>query len=147
MNKLQTVVLIIVVLLMLVLGMFTFLNHDAVAVQNFSATVNRDCAPWDGSAFTVQVPLDDGDVIVISIWQAPDIKLLRKFVFPDDTGQVGNVSLIHPTGLPDQLTGEVWFQSVSEDETVEGRFRLKSERSEYVGRFSAQWTDQLMLCG
>ena len=92
--------------------------------------------------------MDDGDVIDISIWQTPDIKFPKTFSFPDNTGQVGNAILIHQIGLPDPLTGEVWFESVSEGKVVKGRFRLKGERGEvFEGRFAAEWGSQVALCG
>ena len=129
-----------------VLFIVTLQNEESE--QIFPATINRDCAPWDGAAFTVRMPLNDEDVIDISIWQAPDIKFSKTFSFPDNTGQVGNASLIDPAGSYEQLTGEVWFKGVSEGQTVAGGFRLKSERGEvFEGRFAAAWEGQIALCG
>jgi len=61
--------------------------------------------------------------------------------------QVGSAVLIHNT-TPEILVGEVWFEGVSEEEAVEGRFKLKSERGEeFAGRFVAEWDHQIVLCG
>ena len=135
-------------LLILGIAIFTFSMRDQEPTQVFSATVNRDCAPWDGAAFTVQIPWHGGDIINISIWKSPDIKFPTTFSFPDNTGQIGNVILIRPVGLPDPLTGEVWFDSVSEEKVVDGGFRLKGERGDlFEGRFAAEWGSQVALCG
>ena len=146
--KSRTILIISIVLLILGIALFTFFNRDQESAQVFPATINRDCAPWDGSAFTVRIPMDDGTVIDVSIWQAPDIKFSKTFSFPDNTGQVGNAILIHQVGLPEPLTGEVWFEGVSEEKAVEGGFRLKSEGGElFEGRFAAEWGSQIALCG
>lgn len=144
----RTSLLIAISLLILGMALFTFFNRDSQPTQSFSATINRDCAPWDGSAFRVSIPLNGGDILDVSIWQAPEIKFSKTFSFPDATGQVGNASLNHPNGLPEQLTGEVWFEGVSERQTVAGGFRLLGERGEvFEGRFTAEWEDQIALCG
>lgn len=128
------------------IGLFTFLRRDSV--ETFPATVTRDCAPWDGAAFTVRIPLKDGDAIDISIWKAPDIKFSKTFSFPDNTGQIGNAILIHPVSLPEALRGEVQFEGVSEGKVVEGGFRLKSERGGvFIGIFKAEWESLIALCG
>ena len=148
MMKSRTLFYIAIGLLILGIALFTFFNRDQEPAQIFPATINRDCAPWDGSAFTVQIPMADGTVVDISIWQAPDIKFSKTFSFPDNTGQVGNAILTHPIGLPDPLIGEVWFEGVSEGKVAEGGFRLKSERgAEFNGKFIAEWGSQIMLCG
>ncbi|MEP7137104.1 MAG: hypothetical protein ABI904_19420 [Chloroflexota bacterium] len=148
MMKNRTSLFIAIGLLILGTSLFTFFNQKQPPTQVFAATVNRDCAPWDGSAFRVRIQLQGGDVIDVGIWQAPDIKFSKTFSFPDNTGQVGNASLIDPAGSYEQLTGEVWFDSVSEGQTVAGGFRLKGERGEvFEGRFAAEWEGQIAMCG
>jgi len=135
-------------LLILGIVLAVILLRDRQPAQIFPATVNRDCAPWDGSAFTVQIPLKGGNILDVSIWKSPDIKFSKTFSFPDDTGQVGNAILIHPVGLPESMTGDVWFEGVSEGQIVEGGFRLVGERGEsFEGRFVAKWESQIALCG
>jgi len=117
-------------------------------LQIFPATVNRDCAPWDGSAFTVSIPMSDGAIIDISIYQSPDISLPVTFSFPDETMRDGNALLLLPAGLPEQLTGKVWFQHVEQGKPVEGWFSLTSKRGErFKGSFKAEWGDQMAFCG
>jgi len=138
------------VLLLLIFGvlLFTSLAQTQEPVQTFSATVNRDCAPWDGSAFTVKLPLNHGDFIDISIWQAPDIRFAKTFSFPDNTGQFGNAILIHPIGLPELLTGTVTFARVDQSNPVEGELDLMSETGiHFTRKFKAEWNDQMILCG
>ena len=150
MMKSQTRFFIIVGLLTLFLGIafFIFSIQNAEPARGFQGTVSRDCAPWDGGAFTVKIPISSEETIDISIWQTPQISSPSKFSFPDNTMQVGSAVLIHTVTLPEMLTGEVWFEGVSEEKPVEGRFRLKSERGdEFVGRFVAEWDHQIVLCG
>jgi hypothetical protein len=126
---------------------FTSLSNQET-LQVFSASVNRDCAPWDGEAFTVKVSTLDGRELDLSMWQSPEIAVPTRFAFPDETQQVGNALLIPRSGMPEQLTGEVWFQSVSEGKPIEGRFSLTSERGEqFKGKFVAEWEGQRALCG
>jgi hypothetical protein len=148
MMKTRIAVILLSSLVILAALVSFFARDKKEPVQVFQATVNRDCAPWDGSAFTVKIPIEGGEVIDISIWQSPDIKFPKTFSFPDDSGQVGNAILIYQTGLPDVLTGDVWFQSVGEEMPLEGRFKLKTEGGGvYVGQFKAQWENQIALCG
>ena len=148
MTKSQKVLVFAISLLILSVALFTFLRRDHASLQTFSATAHRDCAPWDGAAFTVRVPLNDGTMIDISIWQSPEIVFPKKFSFPDDTGQVGNAILIYPVGLPDVLSGEVAFQRVEAGLPIEGRFNLTSERgARFEGQFHAEWSEQVVMCG
>lgn len=138
-----------ILLLILVFGVtiFAFATPDQEPVQIFPATVNRDCAPWDGSAFKVSVPIEES-VIEISIYQSPEISRPVTFLFPDETMRDGNALLLLPSGFPEQLTGKVWFPRVDEGESVEGRFRLTSETGEqFEGRFIAEWENQTVYCG
>ena len=128
--------------------MFTFSARNQEPAQVLPATVTRDCAPWDGSAFTVVVPMEAGGVINVSIWQAPDIKLPVTFSFPDNTGQVGNASYQLASGEYEQLSGTVFFQRVAEGSQVEGKFELVTETGQrFEGQFKAEWEEQLMMCG
>ncbi len=137
-------------LLVLMIGIawliFSTQNQDPA--QIFPATVNRDCAPWDGAAFTVSIPMSDGTIINISIWQSPDIKLPIMFSFPDETGRVGSALLLPPLGLPGQLTGKVFLWRVDRETAVEGEFDLLTEMGHrYKGNFKAEWGDEVAYCG
>lgn len=148
MLKSRTLFFIVLGLLILGIGSYTFSARNQMPAQIFPATVNRDCAPWDGSAFRVLVQMEAGAVIIISIWQAPDIKFSKTFIFPEDTGQIGNVSLVLANGEYESLSGEVRLEGVSEGKPFAGRFNLKSERGGmYVGQFEAVWDNQIALCG
>jgi hypothetical protein len=124
-----------------------FLQHH-LPTQTHPATIRHDCAPWDGSAFTVQIPWQNGAVIHISIWQSPKIDFPKAFCLPDDTGDVGNAILIHPIGQPEPLTGIVYFPHVDTSSSVEGRFDLKDESGHgFSGLFNAVWQEQKVQCG
>ena len=136
------------IILILDIAWLTYSTRNQKPVQVFSATINRDCAPWDGAAFTVSVPMEDGTSIKISIWQSPDIKHPIKFSLPDETGQIG-VAYI-PTNLNSfqELHGEVSFQRVEEGMPVEGEFSFTAESGEqFNSRFKAEWGNQVVYCG
>jgi hypothetical protein len=148
--KLRVQFFIIVGLLILLLGIarYSFPGRKQELAQIFPAVINRDCAPWDGAAFTVKIPLDPGGSLDISIWQAPDIKFPKSFSFPDETGQVGNAILVPPVGLPEQLTGTVFFTHVDVRDPVEGEFQFLTETGQrFRGQFQAEWDARMVLCG
>ena len=147
-SRTSTYVLLGLLLIALV-GIWLFDRWETQAsAQVFPARVDRDCAPWDGSAFTVSIPLRDGSSISISIYRSPDLKLPSRYSFPDETMNEGNVYLRKPDGSPEQLTGDVWFQRVSEDVPLEGGFRLRSERgARFEGKFLAEWGHEIIYCG
>ena len=146
----RTTLYLLIVLFFIALGgiFFFYSLPKQESAQVFPATVNRDCAPWDGSAFTVQIPISDGMLIDISIWRSPEIKFPVTFSFPDNSGQVGNAILIHPVGLPEPLTGTVFFWRVDQESQVEGGFELRTESGNlFKGKFKAEWSDLFALCG
>jgi len=141
---------LVIVIGLLILGgiMFTVARQSRLPVQVFPATINRDCAPWDGSAFIVSIPMSDGALLNISIWQAPDIHRPVTFSFPDDSSQVGNAGYQAASGEYEQLSGTVFFRSVEEGSQVEGRFELVTEAGRrFEGQFKADWENQFILCG
>jgi hypothetical protein len=140
----------LIVLVILFLGSLFFIGYtrNQEIKPVLSATISRDCAPWDGAAFTITVPMSDSAILDISIWQSPDIRRPISFSFPDETQQIGNTSLLPQFGEPDQLTGQVWLNNVSEGMPVEGRFSLTSESgAQLEAKFVAQWDDQIVYCG
>jgi len=148
MMKSRTFFIIAISLFILGVALFTFFNRDQESSQAFPASVTRDCAPWDGAAFTVRVPMEAGKVISISIWQEPDIKFPVTFSFPDNTGQIGNA---YQRSTPDeygQLSGKVSFSRVNRENPIEGEFELTNEKGEkFIGKFIAEWDDQVVMCG
>jgi len=140
----------LIVLVMLLLGSLFFISYtrNQELKPVLSATISRDCAPWDGGAFTIMIPMSDGTVVDISIWQSPDIHRPISFSFPDETQQVGNTSLLPQFGGPESLTGQVWLKNVSEGMPVEGGFSLTSVGGvKREAKFVAEWDDQIVYCG
>ena len=125
-SRTQFFILIGLLVLISSITWISFSTRNQAAIPVFPATVNRDCAPWDGSAFTVSIPYNSESVINISIWQSPDIKLPVTFSFPDETGQVGNAAYWSLSGEYEQLSGKVSFQRVGERSPVEGEFSFTS---------------------
>jgi hypothetical protein len=99
---------LLILLLISVSAIWFFRRADIESpAQVFPATVERDCAPWDGSAFTVSIPWRDGSSVSISMYRSPDIKLPSHYAFPDEAMSEGNVYLRTPEGSLETLTGEV----------------------------------------
>ena len=145
----QFLITICVLILILAITWISFSSRDQKPMQTFPATIHRACAPWDGPAFTVFIPLDDGNVMQIFIWQAADIKFPVTFAFPDETGQIGFAyigPIVEP--LQQEQSGEVSFQRVEEDMPVEGEFDFKIENGErFIGKFKAEWDNGIAMCG
>jgi hypothetical protein len=146
-RRILSISIIGLILIITAIAWDAFAARNQRPVQIVSATINRDCAPWDGSAFTVSVPMR-GAAVTISIYQAPDIKLPATFLFPDDPLSLGNALLILPNGSGEPLTGEVSFQGVAQDIAVEGLFDLITEAGEHFkGKFIAEWGNEIIYCG
>lgn len=130
-------------------GIFYFYSFpDQEPEQIVPATVSRDCAPWDGTAFTIAVQYDAKTIVYISIWRSPEIPFPSAFEVPDEERQVGEAYILPYSGMRVELGGKVWFQRVEEGMPIEGRFRLTSERGEaYEGGFAAEWKSQTVYCG
>ena|SRR6476646_5266506 len=144
----QFIIILGLVILILAVAWYTFPGRKQVLTQTLPATIQRDCAPWDGAAFTVSIPLQGGEAINISIWQAPELTSPKTFSFPDNTGHVGNASLMHLAGSAEQLSGSVFFSSVKDGSPVDGRFELSTDTGQrFAGDFHAEWDDQIVTCG
>jgi hypothetical protein len=126
---------------------FALSTENQTPAQIYPATINRDCAPWDGSAFTVSIPMQ-GARISISIYQSPDIKYQTTFSFPDESGQTGNAFLLQNQILAEQLNGKVSFRRVEEENQVEGTIDLITNAGEHFkGEFIAEWKNEIVYCG
>ena len=146
----QFIIIIGLVILILAVAWYTFPDRKQILTQTLPATIQHDCAPWDGAAFTVSIPPQGqgGDSISISIWQAPELTFPKTFSFPDNTGQVGNASLMRSSGSAEQLSGSVFFSSVNQESPVDGRFELSTSAGQrFAGEFHAEWDDQIVMCG
>jgi hypothetical protein len=144
----QFLIAIGVLILIFAITWISFSRRDQEPEQTLQATINRDCAPWDGSAFTVSVPMKDGTIIYISIWQSPDIKLPARFSFPDETGQVGSAYILPELDPLQPLSGEVSFRRVEEGIPVEGEFNFMTESGkQFKGKFKAGWGNEIIYCG
>ena len=121
---------------------------DQESTRVFDATVNRDCAPWDGPAFTVSVPYDVGSVIEISVWRSPGIRFPTTLTFPDQTGKIGNALYKPHFGTSGQLNGIVSFTQFEEGSPVTGEFNLRTDNgNQDHGKFRAIWENKIAICG
>lgn len=114
----------------------------------YPAMIDSDCAPWDGTAFTVSIPWSHAATLYVSIYQSPEIAHPVTFSFPDETMRGGNAYLLLPDGSPEQLIGKVFFERVHAGKSVRGRFDLISAGGEkFKGAFRAEWGNQMAYCG
>jgi hypothetical protein len=139
----------IVGLIVLLVGIAWYASpaRDPEPERILPATVNLDCAPWDGSAFTISIPIHGGS-LQISIYQSPDIQHPTTFGFPDETMSVGNAVLTMPIGSAALMKGRVTLQHAEQGLPVEGTFDLVTETGEQlIGKFMAEWGDEIIYCG
>jgi len=143
--------LLLISLLAFLLGVAWYISpsRQRASAHAYTASIQQDCAPWDGAAFSVKVPLENGDVIDIAIWEAPSIQFEKTFSFGEEPSQVGYASLAHAVDSGEQLTGTVSFAYVDLDQPVEGEFVLDTigSRQHFAGQFHAEWLERTMLCG
>ena len=123
-------------------------RSNTEASHVFPARIDRDCAPWDGPAFTISIPDHAVTSITISIWQEPILALPVTFSFPDETMRTGRAYLQREHGPMEPLVGKVWLQRLEQGKSVEGRFNLRTERGEHFnGIFHAEWGNLVVYCG
>ena len=135
----------------LVVFIIIWIYSTTLTVQTdvvFEATVNHDCAPWDGTAYTITIPYQAGPVIVVSIWKSPDFPFPVTYSFPDASGGVGTAILQSPLDSFQQLNGKITLQPFETGSPMEGRFNFTSEDGgQFIGNFKAEWGNQIALCG
>ena len=139
-----------IILLILVALILWFSDAGSVpeTTKVFEASVNRDCAPWDGSAFVISISYDLISTLEVSIWQSPDMERPVAFSFPDKTGSVGNATYRSQFGSDQPLTGKVFLRSVSEETPINGDFKLLSKTGrKFQGKFTAVWREPAIACG
>jgi hypothetical protein len=147
--KSRTSLYVLVILIIAALGgiWFVYKLGDQEPTHIFPATINRDCAPWDGSAFTISIPMQ-GSIMHITIYQSPTIKHPIAFSLQEGTEDIGDAFLLPSVGSPEQLTGKVFFNRVEEENPVEGEFRFRTKSGKrIIGRFQANWGNEIIYCG
>ncbi len=111
----------------------------------------NDCAPWDGPAFRVVVPLPPesaaaGDSLWFSVWEPAAIRTPRTFVFPRDAGR-GSLLLQSGSGSSSLLHGTLRIERAVPDAPVRGRFDLsRPGGGTYRGTFTAPWQPRQGVC-
>jgi hypothetical protein len=141
---------VLIGLLVVMAGMIWVIHsrRDQANTKVFEATINRECAPWDGAAFKVSVPYDPGSMVEISMWRSPDIKFTTAFNFADQTGKIGEAFYVSLFGTTAPLSGIVTFKQVEEDGPVQGEFNLRTDNGYRVqGKFRAIWENKTVICG
>ena len=146
--RIRLVLAIVFLLLILGLSLFAISVGNQGPAHLLPATVDHDCAPWDGLAFTISIHYDAGTVIAISIWQSPDFEFRHSFSFPDRNGKVGDARLQLQSGPPEQLSGRATLQPAEKGAALEGDFDFTAESGRpFRGTFHAVWGNKVALCG
>lgn len=117
-----------------------------------AAVAELSCAPWDGPAFEVRLPLDPSaptPQVRIAIWRSPDIGTPSVFQFPDATQELGVAQVQHDDGTFEPLSGTVSFGPLRIDQPVTGSLRLIRARggAAIERTFRAAWMPRQFLCG
>jgi hypothetical protein len=135
----------------LILAIILWLYFTSQTVKNdpiFAATVNQDCAPWDGMAYTITIPDEAGSVVRVSIWQPADFQLPVMYSFPDSSGKVGAADYQSASESVQQVSGKITLQPFAAKAPIEGMFDFTLENGRKIkGIFKAKWGDQIALCG
>jgi len=150
MMKSRTQLLTSIGLIIFIFGiaLFTFSKKSQETVQTFSGTIGRDCAPWDGAAFTLSIRYDSTSSIIISIWKPPEIKLASTFTIHDETGKIGQAYILSELDPLIPLSGKVFFRRVEPGSSVEGHFNLMDKSGKHFkGQFHAKWNNKPVYCG
>ena len=114
----------------------------------FEASVNQDCAPWDGMAYTITIPFHAGSMIDVSIWQSPDFQFPVTYSFPDSSSRVGTAGYKSASGSVQQVSGKIILQPFEVGSPINGMFNFTSEDGEqFKGNFKAEWGNQDTACG
>ena len=147
-SRISPYALIIIAVIALSGIWFLSLLEDPEPAQIFPATINRDCAPWDGSAFTMSLQFDPITTITVSIWKSPSFAFPVTFSFPDDTLRTGIAYSLQELDPLEELTGNVTFRRVEPGIPVEGEFNFTTESGKrFRGKFIAEWGNAVVYCG
>jgi hypothetical protein len=135
-------------ILLLGVGLSIFLKQGLEPRRVLPATVDRDCAPWDGAAFRISIPYELGSALEISIWKSPESQAPVAFSFPDPTGSVGEAFYRSPFGTSQPLTGRVAFWQLGGEHPIEGDFSfVTADGRDLSGSFQAVWGRTSAVCG
>ena len=125
-----------VLILLFGITWFSFSTRNQEAAQVYTATINRDCAPWDGAAFAMSFRYGSITTITISIWQLPSFTFPVTFSFPHETIRIG---IAH--SLPE-------LDPLEEGIPAEGEFNFMTENGKISKGSSSQSGDnQIVMCG
>lgn len=129
----------------------------ALSAGPIAATIQSDCAPWDGPAFRVTIPAAsfgagyDSATISVSIWKAPKIPASTTFdlsVSYSSGEHPGAAMLSLKPGQSERLNGSVTFESVTDSAPVRGSVDLATKTgTHFKASFIAAWNHVRMLCG
>lgn len=124
-------------------------RQEAVAV----AHIARTCAPWDGAAFSVSVPLREGadpgalPALRVMVWSPPRFEHARTVVFADGDNRTGVAQYAESEERATPLTGEATFRQAA-DGGIEGTLRLiAADGRRFERRFRGPLDPGVVMCG
>ncbi len=115
-------------------------------------TIQGDCAPWDGAALAVALPMDSlgaGAQLLFSVWKS-DHEAAEHRWFIGSEGESDGVGRLcaTPNRCVNVRSGWVEFNDIRVGDNTEGGYRLSLEDGRLlVGRFLARWIERRVLCG
>lgn len=117
-----------------------------------AAHIARTCAPWDGAAFSVSVPVGHGvdpaalPALQLSVWSSPQFDGERTVVFADGDDRAGLAFHVETPERTTPLTGEVTFRQAA-DGGIEGTLRLKdADGRRFERRFRGRLDGGAVMC-
>lgn len=118
-----------------------------------TARIARTCAPWDGAAFTVSVPMSDGidaaalPALRLMVWSAPQFERGQTVVFADGDDRTGAAQYAESEDSAMPLTGEATFRQAA-DGSIEGTLHLKAaDGRRFERRFRGRLDPGAVMCG
>lgn len=128
-----------------------FLGPASAAQAPARATISETCAPWDGPAFEITIPLDattSATIVTVAIWKAANISRSTTFRFPDSTQTLGAAWMLTHAGKHEDLTGWITLASVQADQPISGSMVFTSRSGRRISRtFRAEWRNRRAICG
>jgi hypothetical protein len=114
-----------------------------------------DCAPWDGAATRIVIPLSAGDDrasqvdLTLALYEAPQAIRGKSWTISESSANQLSVSLC-PAGGPCRYATAGWIrvESGSEGSDIRGQYRVTLSDGQVLnGRFSAPLQQRVQLCG
>jgi hypothetical protein len=127
------------------------------AVPERKPTIYFSAAPWDGAAYSIEIPLEKSDdapnpYIRVSIWGNPEFAKSQTLRFTGkedssggDNKGVGRATYqtIQNKSWPENLAGTMTFKALQQGKPVSAAYDFSSEKGKKLkGKFKAPWGNE-----